>query len=77
MVGWQTARGVLVGVAIGCLIAIGASRWIADMLYETSPRDPFVYALAGLVLMAAAIVASILPVRRSTSVDPVVALRAE
>ena len=77
MVGWQTARGILVGVAIGCLISAGASRFIADVLYETSPRDPVVYAVAAAVLIGAAMLASILPLRRSTSVDPVVALRAD
>ena len=77
MVGWQTARGVLVGVAIGCLISVAASRWITDMLYETSPRDPMIYGVAAIVLLGAAILASIVPVRRSTAVDPVVALRSE
>ena len=77
LVAWQTARGILIGVALGCLIAIGASRFIADVLYETSPRDPVVYAVAAAVLIGAAVVAGILPVRRSTSVDPVVALRAD
>jgi ABC-type antimicrobial peptide transport system permease subunit len=47
------------------------------MLYETSPRDPFVYGAAALVLAIAGFVASIVPARRSTAVDPAQAMRAE
>jgi ABC-type lipoprotein release transport system permease subunit len=47
------------------------------MLYETSARDPLVYVMAALVLVLAATVASIVPARRSASVDPVQAIRAE
>ena len=77
LVAWQTARGMLLGVILGSVVALAASRWIVDMLYETSPRDPLIYALAAAVLLAAAILAGIVPVRRSTTVDPVVALRTE
>ena len=77
MVGLQTARGMLLGIAIGFGTALLASRWIEDMLYETSPRDPAVYILAAAVLLLAALLASIVPVRRSTAVDPAIALRAD
>ena len=77
LVSRQSAQGILLGVVLGCLIAVGTSRWIQDLLYQTSPRDPIVYTVAVFVLFAAAILASIIPVRRSTSVDPVIALRTE
>jgi ABC-type lipoprotein release transport system permease subunit len=48
-----------------------------DMLYETSPHDPAVYGAAALVLALAAMVASIVPARRSSSVDPAQAIRTE
>jgi ABC-type lipoprotein release transport system permease subunit len=54
-----------------------ASRWVADMLYGTSPREPAVYLAAALVLAVAALTASVIPARRSTGVDPAQALRAD
>jgi ABC-type lipoprotein release transport system permease subunit len=47
------------------------------MLYETSPYDTAVYAMAATVLTLAAVVASIVPARRSSAVDPSKAIRAE
>jgi ABC-type antimicrobial peptide transport system permease subunit len=47
------------------------------MLYETSPRDPAVYAFAALVLGLAGLIASIVPARRSTAVEPARAMRAD
>ena len=70
-------RIALAGVALGLLLAMGASRWIADLLFETSPRDPLVLAVVagGLILLAA--LASLLPARRAARVNPSVALRVE
>ncbi|MES2522611.1 MAG: ADOP family duplicated permease [Gemmatimonadota bacterium] len=77
LVSWQSIRAVLTGLAVGLGSAVIASRWIADLLYETSPRDPAVYASAALVLILAAVVASVVPARRATGTDPARALRAE
>jgi ABC-type antimicrobial peptide transport system permease subunit len=65
------------GLVLGAVAAALASRWMADMLYETSPRDPVVYIGAAAVLTVAALVASVVPARRSAAVDPALALRAE
>jgi putative ABC transport system permease protein len=77
LVAVQSSRAVIVGLVVGGIAALVASRWIAEMLYETSPRDPVVYAIAALVLALAAAVASIVPARRSTAVDPALAIRTE
>jgi putative ABC transport system permease protein len=77
LVAVQSSRAVVAGLIVGGIAAYLASRWIADMLYETSPHDPVVYSAAALVLALAAAVASIVPARRSTAVDPSQAIRAE
>ena len=77
LVAWQTSRSVGLGLLIGVSAAILASRWVADMLYGTSPREPAVYLAAALVLAVAALTASVIPARRSTGVDPARALRAD
>jgi ABC-type antimicrobial peptide transport system permease subunit len=70
-------RMVAVGVAIGVLCALAAGPVVASMLFQTSPREPASIALAGLVLIAATIVAAAWPAWRAGRVNPVVALRAE
>jgi putative ABC transport system permease protein len=68
---------VAIGILIGLLLSIAAGRLVASMLYRTSPHDPQVLAVAGLVLLAAAGVACALPAWRALRVDPATALRAE
>ncbi len=77
LVALQSSRAVVAGLVLGGGAALVASRWITDMLYETSAHDPVVYGGAALVLAAAAVVASIVPARRSTAVDPAQAIRTE
>jgi putative ABC transport system permease protein len=77
MVAAQSSRAVLAGLVLGAGTAILAARWVTDLLYETSPRDPLVYAGAVLVLGAAGLVASVVPARRSTAIEPAQAMRAE
>ena len=77
LVALQSSRAVVAGLVIGSVVALVASRWISDMLYQTSPHDPFVYGGAALALALAAGVASIVPARRSTAVDPAQAIRTE
>lgn len=77
LVALQSSRPVILGLVLGTVTAIFASRWIADMLYETSTRDPLVYGAAALVLALSAVVASVVPARRSTAVDPAKAIRTE
>lgn len=67
----------LPGLGIGVGVALGASRLIASQLYGVSPRDPMIILLAVAGLVVTAVIACLLPARRATRVDPVVALRAE
>lgn len=71
------ARPVLLGIGIGAALALAAAPRLAPLLFETSPREPGVYAGVALVLLAAALVATVAPARRATRIDPVAALRDE
>ncbi len=70
-------RQALAGVALGVAIAWLASRRIADLLFDTSPRDPAIYLAVIAVLLLVAVVASLVPARRATRVDPAEVLRAD
>jgi len=65
------------GVALGVLGAVGFTRVLRSQLYGVGPFDPLSFALTALLLLAVALLASYLPARRATRVDPMVALRHE
>ncbi|MDP2390702.1 MAG: FtsX-like permease family protein, partial [Acidobacteriota bacterium] len=67
----------LIGVAVGVVGAFGATRVIASILYNVTPSDPISFIGVALFLTAIAFIASYLPARRATTVDPIVALRNE
>ena len=54
-----------------------ASKWVKPLLFNVSPRDPWVFSFVAIVLVGVAIAASWMPARRASRVDPNVALRAE
>jgi ABC-type antimicrobial peptide transport system permease subunit len=71
------ARLVLLGLALGLAVSIGASRLIASQLWGVSPYDPLTLASVAAVLLVTGLVACWVPARRATRVDPLVALRYE
>jgi macrolide transport system ATP-binding/permease protein len=78
---WMVLRRVLllaaVGLAISVPAALSASRLVESFLFETQPNDPGTLALAGVVLLSAAILAGYAPARRASRIDPLAALRHE
>lgn len=77
MVVAQNLRVVAIGLVLGMLAAIPATRMLRRLLFQIQPNDPGTFAAIGAMLAAVAIVASYLPARRGTQVDPVVTLKAE
>ena len=67
----------LVGVIVGVGIALLTGRFADRLLYGVHSGDPVTYALVALALGTVAVIATILPARRATRVDPAVALRSE
>ena len=67
----------LAGVAIGLGASWAITRSLTALLVGVSPHDPGTFAVIGLLLVAIAFVASYLPGRRATRVDPMIALRTE
>ena len=77
LVASESVRMVAFGLAVGLLGALGTARLLAGFLYGVRPADPTAIVAAAGVLSAAAVLATLLPVRRATRVDPVIALAAE
>jgi putative ABC transport system permease protein len=73
----QSMRPVLTGGAIGIAGCAGVSWVLSSMLFGISARDPIAFLFVPAFLLAIALVASYVPARRATKVNPVVALRYE
>ena len=76
---WLVVReGLLIaltGVAVGLPLAFAAARLLKSFVFQISTHDPLTFAAVGAVLAIVAIVASYIPARRATRIDPLEALR--
>jgi len=77
MVLGQGARLAVIGVAIGLVTSLAVTRVMKDMLFGVSVTDPLTFVAISTVLLGVALLASYLPARRATRVDPIEALRSE
>lgn len=73
----QSMTVTVIGTLAGLAGAFGLTRLMGALLYEVSATDPLTFAIAPVVLVGVSLLATWLPVRRATRVDPTVALRAE
>jgi predicted permease len=73
----EGARIAVLGIAAGLLVAALATRLLRGMLYDAGSTDTLVYAAAAIVVALVAIVATWIPARAATQVDPSVALRSD
>ena len=74
---WQGLKLASLGVIAGLLCAAGLTRLMTSLLYDVSPGDPLTFAGVAMVLLMVALLASYIPARRATKVEPMEALRYE
>jgi putative ABC transport system permease protein len=77
MVVGQNLRIVAIGLALGLLCAVPATRLLRGLLFQVGPNDPATFVAIGVTLTLVAVVASYLPARRGTRIDPAVTLKSE
>jgi putative ABC transport system permease protein len=70
-------RLTLVGVTLGLAASLALTRVMKNLLFDVSATDPMTFALVALLLAGVAFIASYIPARRATKLDPLIALRSE
>ena len=70
---WLTAGGIVLGISA----ALALTQFLASVLYQVTPGDPLTYVAVAAILLVVALIATLVPARRATAVDPLTALRAE
>jgi predicted permease len=73
----QAAGLVLVGTALGVVLALAFARVLKSLIYEVNPTDPLTFMGVAFLVIAIAVLACYIPARRATKADPMNALRAE
>ena len=66
-----------IGLALGLALAAGVSRLLGMILFDVQPRDPQIFGGVVAVLATAGLLACLIPARRATAVDPLIALRSD
>jgi predicted permease len=77
MVIGQGMRFTMIGAALGVASALGLTRALESLLFNVSPNDPATFACIALLLVAVALIASYIPARRATKIDPLQSIRHE
>jgi ABC-type antimicrobial peptide transport system permease subunit len=72
---WRGIAPVAAGLAGGLTLASAVTHVLSTMLFEVRPNDPGTLAAVTMLLICAALIACLIPARRATRVNPVVALR--
>jgi putative ABC transport system permease protein len=77
MVIYQGMKVTVVGLGLGLVGSLALARVLESLVFEVSPTDPVILASVVISLLAVAILACVVPARRATRVDPLIALRSE
>jgi predicted permease len=77
MVVAQGGRVAMVGVVIGLVVAMLSARWLEALLFEVKARDPLVFGAVAALMILVALIASYVPARRASAVNPVEAMRTD
>ncbi|MDE3178619.1 MAG: FtsX-like permease family protein [Acidobacteriota bacterium] len=75
MVVGKTLLLSIIGVALGIALSLAFGRQVSGFLYKVKPADPLTFAALTALILAVAAIASYLPARRATKIDPVETLR--
>jgi ABC-type antimicrobial peptide transport system permease subunit len=71
------ARVVLVGIGVGVLAALASTRFLGTLLYDVRALDPAVFAAMSLMMLGVGMLASYMPARRASGVNPIESLRSD
>jgi ABC-type antimicrobial peptide transport system permease subunit len=73
----KSLRLIVCGTVVGLVGSLAVSRVLASLLFGVGSRDPITYVLVTLLLIVVALLATLIPARLASRVDPMVALRCE